>query len=176
MNTRPASLELQSRPAQVQVSRSDAQADIQSAPGTLTIDTSGCRAARGFRSPSEMAGYVAQQGLQGVQNAVSEYVQIGNRLAQISNPGNSVVQICTDRNTSQLQPLSITWAAVPLPEIHYEPSPLRIDWSAGQLRYQVQPSEVTGSYSSGEVDIQVAQYADLDIQAIDSGSRVNRFI
>ena len=173
MNIQRASLDQRSQRAQVQVRTTDAQADIQQGSGQLSIDASACRAAIGLKKTAEFARDIAQQGLQTCQETLSRYVQTGNRLAQISNPASTVVQVTADRNSSETQPLSINWVAKPLPDISYEMTPTRTDWSAAQIDYQVQPAQVQGSYTPGEVDTSVEQYADITIQVVEAGSQVN---
>jgi len=116
---------------------------------------------------------MAQQGREGLQNAIAQYVQTGNRLAQISSPANTVVQLVTDRNMNQMQPVSLGWGSVPRPEIRFDVQSLAMNWSEPQLRYQVQPADVTGTYTRGEVDIRVSQYADIDIQVAEAQSAVH---
>ena len=171
--TRPASLDLQSQRAQVRISRQNAQLDIQLSEVRLTVDNSACRAARGIYDSAGFSDQMAQQGQQAAQAAVSQYVQTGNRLARIGSPGNTVVQMVTDRNTAQTQPVYIGWGYVPKPDIRFDVQPLSMNWSAPQLAYQVQPADVTGTYTGGEVDIQVAQYADIDIQVAEAQSAVH---
>lgn len=171
--TRPASLDLRSQRAQLQISTEPAQLDVQQSGVRLSVDNSACREARGIYSSAGFADRMARQGQQAAQTAVSQYVQTGNRLAEISNPGNTVVQMAADRNTGQTQPVSIGWGFVPRPEIRFEVQPMTMNWSEPQLRYQVQPADVTGTYTRGEVDIQVAQYADIDIQVAGAQSAVH---
>ncbi len=171
--TRPASLDLRNQRAQLRISRENAQMEIQQSEVRLTVDNSACRAARGIYGVAGFSDQMAQQGQQGAQTAVSQYVQTGNRLARISSPGNTVVQMVTDRNTAQTQPVSLGWGFVPRPEVRFDVQPLAMNWSAPQLDYQVQPADVTGTYTRGEVDIRVAQYADIDIQVAEAQSAVH---
>ena len=173
MNTQPASLDQRSQRAQVQVRITDAQADIRQGSGRLSIDASACRAAIGLKSPVEFSRDISQKGRQTCQETISLYVQTGNRLAQISNAASTVVQVTADRNRAEMQPLSIDWAAKPLPDIRYEATPTRTEWTPGRLSFQVQPAQVKGSYTPGGVDASVAQYADITIQVVEAGSQVN---
>ena len=173
MQTRPASLDSRSQRAQVRISRQNAQVNVQQPEVRLSVDNSACRAARGIYDSAGFSDQMAQKGQQAAQAAVSQYVQTGNRLAEISSPANTVVQMVTDRNTDQTQPVSIDWGFVPRPEIRFNVQPLAMNWSDGQLRYQVQPADLTGTYTRGEVDIQVAQYADIDIHAVETQSAVH---
>ena len=171
--TRPASLDLRSQRAQMRISRQNAQVDIQQSEVRLSVDNSACRAARGIYGVAGFADQMAQQGREGAQTAVSQYVQTGNRLARISSPANTVVQMVTDRNTAQTQPFSLGWGFVPRPEIRFDLQPLAMNWSTPQLDFQVQSSDVTGTYTRGEVDARVAQYAAITIQVVEAGSQVN---
>ena len=171
--TRPASLDLRSQRSQVRISRQNAQVDVQQSEVRLSVDNSACRAARGIYDSAGFSDQMAQQGQQAAQAAVSQYVQTGNRLAEIGSPANTVVQMVTDRNTDQTQPVSIDWGFVPRPEIRFDVQPLAMNWSAPQLSYQVQPADLTGTYTRGEVDIQVAQYADIGIQVAETQSAVH---
>ncbi|MHC1759575.1 MAG: DUF6470 family protein [Negativicutes bacterium] len=172
-HTQAAILEQRSQRAQVQITGTPAQPRISQGLGTLTIDNYPCRAARGLKSSADFLQDMAQKGLQATQEAISQYVQTGDRLAQISSPSNTVVQMVTDQNTSRMQPMSINLAHVPLPDISYQMRTTRIDWTPAQLRYQVQSARVQGNYTPGAVDTQVTQYADVDIQAVDSGSHIS---
>lgn len=171
--TRPASLDLQSQRAQLRISRQNAQVDIQQSEVRLSVDNLACRAARGIYGVAGFADQMAQQGREGLRNAIAQYVQTGNRLARIGSPANTVVQMVTDRNTAQTQPFSPGWGFVPRPEVRFDVQPLAMNWSAPQLNYQVQPADVTGTYTPGEVDIRVAQYADIDIQVAETQSAVH---
>lgn len=171
--TRPASLELQSQRAQVQISRQNAQVDIQQSEVRLSVDNSACRAARGIYGVAGFADQMAQQGREGLRNAIAQYVQTGNRLARISSSANTVVQMSVDRNAAQTEPVSIGWGFVPRPEVRFDVQSLAMNWSEPQLNYQVQPADVTGTYMRGEVDIRVAQYADIDIQVAEAQSTVH---
>ena len=173
LQTRNASLDQRSQRAQLRISRQNAQVDVQQSEVRLTVDNSACRAARGLYDSAGFSDQMAQQGQQGAQTAVSQYVQTGNRLARIGSPGNTVVQMVTDRNTAQTQPVSIGWGFVPRPEVRFDVQPLAMNWSAPQLDYQVQPADVTGTYTRGEVDVRVAQYADIDIQVAEAQSAVH---
>ena len=172
METRSASLDQQSHRAQLRMKADPAQLDVQPSEVRLNVDNSACRAARGLYGSTAFSDQMAQQGRQGLQAAIAQYVQTGNRLAQISSPANTVVQMDANRNMEQMQPVSIDWGYVPRPEIRFDVTPLAMDWSAGQLRYQVQPAEVNGTYTRGEVDIRVAQYADIDIQVAEAQNTV----
>lgn len=163
LQTRPAVLDLRSRRAQMKISTEPTQLDVQQSEVRLSVDNSACREARGLYDSSAFSDRMAQQGRDGLQNAIAQYVQTGNRLAQINSPANTVVQMVTDRNMNQMQPFSIGWGFVPKPDIRFDVQPLTMNWSDGQLRYQVAPADVTGMYTRGEVDIRVAQYADIDI-------------
>lgn len=171
--TRPASLDLRSQRSQVRISRQNAQVDVQQSEARLSVDNSACRAARGIYDSAGFSDQMAQQGQQAAQAAVSQYVQTGNRLARISSPANTVVQMVADRNTAQTQPFSLGWGFVPRPEVRFDVQPLAMNWSAPQLDYQVQPADLTGTYTRGEVDIQVAQYADIGIQVAETQSAVH---
>ena len=173
LQTRPAALDLRSQRAQLQISTEPAQLDIQPSEVRLSVDNSACREARGIYDSDGFSDRMAQQGRQAAQAAVSQYVQTGNRLAQISSPANTVAQMVTDRNAGQTQPFSIGWGFVPRPEIRVDVQPLAMNWSAPQLSYQVQPADLTGTYTRGEVDIQVAQYADIGIQVAETQSAVH---
>ena len=173
LQTRDASFDQRSQRAQLRISRQNAQLDVQQSDVRLSVDNSACRAARGIYDSAGFSDQMAQQGQQAAQAAVSQYVQAGNRLARISSPGNTVVQMVTDRNTAQTQPFSIGWGFVPRPEVRFDVQPLAMNWSDGQLRYQVQPADVTGTYTRGGVDIRVAQYADIDIQVAEAQSAVH---
>ena len=171
--TRDASLDLRSQRAQMRISRQNAQVDVRQSEVRLNVDNSACRAARGIYDSAGFSDQMAQQGQQAAQAAVSQYVQTGNRLAQISSSANTVVQMLTDRNTAQTQPVSIGWGFVPTPEIRFDVQPLAMDCSAPQLNVQVAPADVTGIYTRGEVDIRVAQYADIDIQVAEAQGAVH---
>ena len=173
LDSRPASLDLRSRRAQVRLETKPAQLDIQQPEVRLTVDNSACREARGIYDSAGFSEQMAQQAQQAAQAAVSQYVQTGNRLARISSSANTVVQMVTDRNTAQTQTFSIGWGFVPRPEVRFDVQPLAMNWSAPQLDYQVQPADVTGTYTRGEVDIQVAQYADINIQVAKAQSAVH---
>ena len=171
--TKSASFDQRSQRAQVQVRTTDAQADIRQGSGRLSIDSSACRAAIGFKKPAELTRDIAQQGLQILQETVSRYVQEGDRLAQISNPASTVAAMAADRNRGEMQPLSINWMTKPLPEVSYGMTPTRISWTPGQISFQVQAAHLEGSYTPGAVDTRVAQYADITIQVVEAGSQVN---
>lgn len=171
--TRPASLDLRSQRPQVQIATEPAQLDVQQSQVRLTVDSSACRAARGLYGFAGFSDRIAEQGRQGLQAAVAQYVQTGNRLAQISSPANTVTQMLADRNVDQMQPFSINWGYVPSPEVRFDVTPLQMKWSEPQLNYQVRPAEVTGTYTAGEVDILVAQYADIDIRVAEAQSTVH---
>ena len=173
LDSRPASLDLRSRRAQVRLETKPAQLDIQQPEVRLIVDNSACREARGIYDSAGFSEQMAQQGREAAQAAVSQYVQTGNRLAQISSSANTVVQMLTDRNTAQTQPVSIGWGFVPTPEIRFDVQPLAMDCSAPQLNVQVAPADVTGMYTRGEVDIRVAQYADIDIQVAEAQGAVH---
>ena len=173
LQTRPAALDLRSRRAQMQISTEPAQLDVQQSAVRLNVDNSACREARGLYDSSAFSDRMAQQGREGLQNAIAQYVQTGNRLAEISSPANTVVQLVTDRNMNQMQPFSIDWGFVPKPDIRFDIQPQEMAWSEPQLNYQVQPADVTGTYTRGEVDIRVAQYANIDIQVAEAQSAVH---
>ncbi len=172
--TRPASLDLRTQRAQMRISAEPAQLDVQQSEVRLSVDNSVCREARGFYDSAGFSDQMAQKGQQAAQAAVSQYVQTGNRLSRIDSSANTVVQMVTDRNTAQTQPFSLGWGFVPKPEVRFDVQPLAMNWSAPQLDYQVQPADVTGTYTRGEVDIRVAQYADIDIQVAEAQSTVHR--
>lgn len=173
LQSRPAALDLRSQQAQVRISRQNAQMDVQQSEVRLSVDNSACRAARGIYDSAGFSDQMAQKGRQAAQAAVSQYVQTGNRLAEISSPANTVVQMVTDRNAAQTQLVSIGWGFVPKVEVRFDVQPLAMKWSAPQLRFQVQPSDVTGTYTRGEVDMRVSQYAEIDIQVADAQSTVH---
>ena len=173
LQTRDASLDLRSQRAQMRISRQNAQVDVRQSEVRLNVDNSACRAARGNYDSAGFSDQMAQQGREGLRNAIAQYVQTGNRLARISSSANTVVQMVTDRNTAQTQPFSIGWGFVPRPEIRFDVQQLSMNWSAPQLDYQVQPADVTGTYTRGEVDIQVSQYADIDIRVEEAQSKVH---
>ncbi len=173
IQTRDASLDQRSQRAQVRISRENAQVDIQQSEVRLTVDNSACREARGLYDSAGFSDQMAQQGREGLRNAITQYVQNGNRMARISNPANTVVQMVADSNAAQTQPVSIGWGFVPRPEIRFDVQPLAMNWSKSQLNYQVQPADVTRTYVRGEVDIRVAQYADIDIRVAGAQSAVH---
>ena len=173
LHSQPATLELRSRRAEVQTSSTPARLAVRQSEVRLTVDNSACREALGLYDVAGFSAMVARQGAEAAQQAVAQYVQDGNQLAQISSSANTVVQMLTDRNTAQTQPVSIGWGFVPTPEIRFDVQPLAMDCSAPQLNVQVAPADVTGIYTRGEVDIRVAQYADIDIQVAEAQGAVH---
>ena len=173
VHTSPAGLDHQSRRAQVQITATNAQPDIRQGQGNLSIDSYPCRAARGLLNSADMTRDAAQRGRMAVEEAVAQYVQEGNRLARFSSQGNSVVQLTADRNAALQQPFPITWAAVPSPELNYEMTPTQIEWTPAQVSFQVQPAELQGSYTPGEFDIQVTQYASIEIRTTEADNTVD---
>ena len=173
LQTRDAFLDQRSQRAQIRISRQNAQVDVQQSEVRLSVESSACRAARGIYDSAGFSDQMAQQGREGLRNAIAQYVQTGNRLARISSSANTIAQILADRNLDQTQPVSIGWGFVPRPEIRFEVQPLAMNWSEPQLNYQVQSADVTGTYTPGEVDIRVAQYADIDIQVAEAQSAVH---
>ena len=172
LHSQPATLELRSRRAEVQIASAPARLEVRQSEVRLTVDNSACREALGLYDVAGFSAQVARQGAEAAQQAVAQYVQDGNQLAQISSSAGSVAQLAADRHTERLQAPSITWADKPPPEIRFDVTPPALDWSEPQLRYQVQPAEVTGSFTPGGVDIRVAQYADIDIQVAEAQSAV----
>ncbi len=173
ISTQPAALNLRSQPARMNIDTEAAKAEIRQAQGTLSIDSYPCRAAIGFKNAADLSHDIAQKGRRAAQETVAEYVRDGNRLARINSPANSVAQLMADRNAAEMQPLSITWAYVPLPEIDYQPTPTRISWTPAQTRIQAQPMKVQGDFVPGRVDTRVAQYASIRVQAIETGNAIN---
>ena len=171
--TRSASLEMHSQQAQARMETEPAQLDVRQSEVRLNVDNSACRAARGLYDSAGFSDQMAQQGREGLRNAIAQYVRTGNRLARISSSANTVVQMVTDRNAAQTQSVSIGWGYVPSPEIRFDVQPLAMNWSVPQLNVQVQPGDVSGTYTPGEVDIRVAQYADIDIQVAEAQSAVH---
>ena len=172
LTSKPAALEMRSRRAEVQTASEPARLAVRQSEVRLTVDSSACREALGLYGFAGVSAQVAQQGAEAAQQATAQYVRNGNQLAQIGGPDISVAQLAADLNTERLQTPSITWAYKPPPEIRFDVTPPALDWSEPQLRYQVQPAEVTGSFTPGGVDIRVAQYADIDIQVAEAQSAV----
>ncbi|NMC31977.1 MAG: hypothetical protein GYA36_05885 [Veillonellaceae bacterium] len=176
MQSRPATLELQSRRSEVQIASEPARLNVQPSEVRLTVDNSAGRQALGLYDAAGFSAQVAQQGAEAAQQAVAQYVQNGNRLAQISSSASSVAQLSTDQTASRLQATSITWTYKPPPEVRFDVTPLALEWSEPQLRYQVQPADLSGSYTPGEVDIRLAQYANIDIQVAEAQSAVHLLV
>ena len=173
VHTQPAVLNLKSQPAGMAIDTEAAKAEISQEQGTLTIDSYPCRAAIGIRNATDFSRDIAQKGRQAARESISQYVSEGNRLARINSPANSVAQMIADRNAAEMQPLSVTWAYVPLPEIDYQPIPTRISWTPAQIRFQVQPQKVQASYSPGSVDTRVVQHASIRVEAVETGNAID---
>lgn len=170
-STQPAALNMQSQGAQLDITTAAATVEISQSQGTLTIDSYPCRAAIGLLNATDMIGNFAQMGLQAAQELTAQYVQDGNRLADITSGASTVAQLADEHTTPQS--LDINLAPVPLPDISYRMTPAQISWNPAQIHFQTQPSRLQGDYTPGNVDTRVSQYASIDIQVTDTGNNVN---
>jgi hypothetical protein len=171
-STQAATLTLQSQPpAQLEITSAAAKLEISQPQGTLTIDGYPSRAAIGLKNTTDMLVDFAQYGRQAVQELTAKYVQDGNRLADITNAGSSVGHITAEHNVAQ--PLDITWAYVPLPDIRYQMNPPEFTVTPGQLTMSAQPVPVQGDYTPGSVDTRVTQYASISITTAEAGNTID---
>lgn len=170
-STQPATLTISSRPAKLEITSAAAKVEISQPQGTLSIDSYPSRAAIGLKNSRDMLGEFAQYGQQAVQELTAKYVQDGNRLADITNGGNSVGQLAAEHSTAPQ--FDITWAYVPLPDIRYQMNRPEISVTPGQFNMSAQPVTVQGNYTPGSVDTRVTQYASISVSTAEAGNMIN---
>lgn len=163
--TQQASLDITNAIAQVQLETPAAKLDIHQSSGELTIDQTPCRYARGIKNMMAFNRDNAQAGRESAVAAVGRIAEDGNRLGRIQSKENVIANMAADSMVPE--PAEITWAYVPMPEIHYTPKAPQINLTEGKVTNSSQPGKVQGDYRPAQVNINVAQYPSITMWVSD---------
>lgn len=160
-----AKLDLQTTQAKVQLETTAATVEIRQSQGELTIDQYPCRYAIGLKNIADLARDFAALGRQTVMDTIGRLAQEGDQLARIQNKSNAIADIAASSTVSEVP--DITYAYIPLPNIHYQANPVQFNPKDGKVNLTLQRGTVQGDYQPGSVDIQVTQYPSIEISTVD---------
>lgn len=163
--TKNAQLNLQTTQPKVQIETTPATLEIHQPQGELTIDQTPCRYSIGFKNIADFARDFAALGRQTAMDTIARISQEGDQLARIENNSNAIADISANSTVTEVP--DITYAYIPLPDIHYQANQVQINPTYGKVDITPQLGTIQGDYQPGSVDIQVTQYPSIEISTVD---------
>ena len=140
--------------------------EIHQPHGELTIDSTPCRSALGFKTNADFARDNAQYGQETALKTIGKIAQEGDRLSAIQNKANTIANIAAD-NSRHTEIPRVTLNYVPLPQITYQAKPVEFNLDEGKVSYKLIPGTVQGDYQPAGIDFQVNQYAKVEYSTVD---------
>ena len=167
VRTQAAQVQIQSPAGDLQISTSPAQLQIQSPPGELSIDSSQAWAALGKGPNLQWSSAIYSQGyivLQGIQKTVEE----GNRMADITKPGNAFAEIAAD-NFPPSDPVDYITAEPSSSNVHiqYTVNKPNISYTPGKANIRYTPQKPDIQVNPGNIDVYIRQKNSLQISLSD---------
>lgn len=164
-NINNAQLNLRTTKPQVKIKTTPPLLEIRQPSGELTIDSYPCRYAIGLKNIADFARDNAILGKQIALETIGRIAQEGDQMAQIQNKTNAIADIAFSHTITEAP--DITYARIPLPNIHYQANPVQLNFTKGKVDLTLQRGTVQGDYQPGSVDIRVIRYPRIEISTVD---------
>lgn len=165
-----ARLELSQKSARVEQKTTNAKLRMNREDIKVNINTYPARKRLGLLKFKDFAKQAAQRGKEGALKAMTQYAELGNKLAQ-AHKGVTVAQAAYESpikvppTEKAYQPgagAMLTWSGPQL-TTEYEPPHLDMDWQIGKTALE---------YVPGKLNIEIEQYPDIQIEYLGSPSYV----
>lgn len=161
--------------AEQEIRTEHVQVEIERRRGGLQIDQSKAWAAYGLMKTRELRSKIYSQVQQIALQAIARYVQDGNRLAAIHQPGDALVELAKESSQRGLTPLDYTGPArYDNVDIDYVPDQLFISFSGGQAHIHTQPQKPIMKHIPAQTEIRMKQYPSIRFE-VTIGERVDRY-
>lgn len=163
INTTPGKLEMSSKKADLQITRTPGEWNIHSGDAQMTIDQSKARAAYTGGTYREMTQRIYSGVEQLWLQAIAKRVEQGDRMANPQKAGNTIGEI-----------YGTDWQPVSYPEIrgmpsydnvdiHVEPTPVQMEYRQDELHFQVEQNLPEYRYTQASVEIYLRQKPSLTL-------------
>lgn len=147
---------------QVDISQQPAQLNMRSQNIQIRMDSSDLRHSLGFRTEMARALEGAQKGRQAVPQAMADYVQMGNQMAQIQNH-TTIGQIIQQRMLQQPTTQTVFLPGAPT-QISWDPNQLDVDYQPGDLNFDWKTMRSIMEYVPGRFRMDILQYPKIQIE------------
>jgi hypothetical protein len=160
----PATLTIEQPPATIVMHTKQAIEHIQQPNGELKIDQSRLWDALGTGGVLAMNKRVADQMFGIAVDAIAKIVEVGNRMADMTNPNNTIPQIAYDNAFEPLPPIQYVGEASFLNvSEEYTPSPPIINPELGSVNLQVTPNRPVIESQRGQFNAYMVQRNSVEI-------------
>ncbi|WP_058300362.1 DUF6470 family protein [Gorillibacterium timonense] len=163
IDAEPGFMKISQPQATVEITQAPAVVSIHSEPGRLQIDQSRAWDALGAKNILSTLDRIHSEARNVGWDHVVQIVQQGDRLADLTNPGNTVAEIGKEEALRFREFNYLTEASSGNVAMEYTPSPPVIDVQAGGVDIRVDTHKPEMEYIRGKLDIYVAQQAMLTI-------------
>lgn len=163
MDSVPARLSIRQPQAELSLTTAPAAISIHSEPGTLRIDQSRAWDALGMRNALASMDRIHAEARNVAWDHVARIVQQGDRLADLTSPGNTIAEIGKEEALKFREFNYLTEPSTNNVEVAYTPSPPVVDVREGRVETEVQVHKPEIDYIRGKLDIYVAQQAALTV-------------
>lgn len=156
---------LEMKPAdnpQVDITQRPAQLNLRAKNIQVRMDSSDLRHSLGFRTEAARAAEGAQKGREAIQQAMADYVQMGNQIGQIQNH-TTIGQVFRQRMLQQPTTETVFLPGAPT-RISWEPNQLDIDYQAGELNFDWKTMRSIMEYVPGRFRMNILQYPKVQIE------------
>lgn len=165
LNVQKAQMQLTTTRPQLQMDTEPAIVEIHQPQGELSIDQYPLRYSYGMKNLADFTRDVAQVGRQTALEEVGHMAEEGDQLMSIENNQDAVVAIATEK--VDINPLDIQFAPLASPEIHYKTKPVEYRPQPGKLTISVNLGRVQNDFHPGKVVLQVVQYPSVSFHTVD---------
>ncbi|WP_123042223.1 DUF6470 family protein [Cohnella candidum] len=151
-------LQMESKPAQLEISSPRVDMQIRQPRGELSIDASAAWLALGLGGPLETNTLKTQQANERTAEAIDRIVQKGNRMAQITNKSDAVVELAAGALIQDSEGIRIWGPASNMNvKMEYTPHPAEINAKPAHPDIQVHVNKPDIQYTPGKAKIYVEQ-------------------
>ncbi|MFC5401751.1 DUF6470 family protein [Cohnella soli] len=164
IRTEPGRYEIQSRPAELQVESTPGYFTANNRSGTLVIDSTDTNNALTGGKPEAFWERMYSQYRQIGQQNIERIVAKGNRMGDLTTPGNPIAEMALDDYIEGAPDLQVFGFASPMnTHFEYTPNELNLQYVPGQVNMNVERQQLEVNYIRGSIQVYMEQYPSVTV-------------
>lgn len=174
MTSTPIKISMTSQKARLESSLPNPQVNMVTTQGRfrmrtknikVNIDTFHARESTGMRTARGLMRDSAEAGRQDAIEAMAQYAEIGNQMAQI-HKGANLADIMYHQKMVRNTTTGLKFIPEEGPDISWEPNSLELEYIPGEVQFTPNVDYERSNYIPGELLINVEQYPKLEIEYV----------
>lgn len=167
INQTKAQIGIEQPKAELSIEQPNADMSIETTKGKLTIDQTQAWEEMNLESTPRLVEKHAQESVQLLKEGTARRAEQGAQLLDIHQSDTIIAEQARENQLPKLKQLSIKYIPSPLAvKLHYEKGDVNINFAARKPVIDVQINKPEITYSPGNVDVTMKQYAELKIDFV----------